>query len=86
MMFNFAITCLMPFIRGGHFKLIAVINKNERFSAFRPVGRHVTATPDSTKTDDKLSCDDDENDEINITDETNDNDAKEVTDELLPTI
>jgi hypothetical protein len=45
----------------------------------------VTATPDSTKTDDKLSCDDDENDEINITDETNDNDAKEVTDELLPT-
>lgn len=60
-------------------------DKNERFSAFRPVGRHVTATPDSTKTDDKLSCDDDENDEINITDETNDNDAKEVTDELLPT-
>jgi hypothetical protein len=47
-------------------------DKNERFSAFRPVGRHVTATPDSTKTDDKLSCDDDENDEINITDETND--------------
>jgi hypothetical protein len=45
----------------------------------------VTATPDSTKTDDKLSCDDDENDEINITDETNDNDAKEVTDELLST-
>ncbi|CAC5412235.1 SKI family transcriptional corepressor 1,SKI family transcriptional corepressor 1 homolog-B,SKI family transcriptional corepressor 2 [Mytilus coruscus] len=58
-------------------------DKNERFSAFRPVGRNVTcrSTPDSTKTDDKVSCDE-ENDEINITDEILETESDEKAESL----